>query len=481
MRLPEQFTDYMKQLLGDEYNAFHDSYKEERHYGLRLNGLKVTDAASSDITSGRKTVPWCETGFYYDEEDRPAKDSYYYAGAYYIQEPSAMTPGTVIDAQPGEWIIDLCAAPGGKTTQIASAMAGQGLLVSNDISPGRVKNLNKNVQISGIRNAVVLSEDPVKLAKKWPQQFDKVLIDAPCSGEGMFRKEPKLVSSWESEGPDSFVPVQRLILSSAHELLKPGGELVYSTCTYNLEENEKNILWFLESCPDMELVDITGVLGVSSGFSISERHDLARTARVWPHLHEGEGHYIAKLRKRAALDDKIDAAIEEALNEQIHVFNSHHRSDDSRRRQVKLAKPSISKGYREVFLEFAGQLGWNISEWESARLNVIKDTLYMLPEHSPDTKGLRVFAAGWLLGTFKKNRFEPSQALACGLKPSELDALIDWHHDDENVLRYLKGETVNVDVPNDWYLVAVEGMSLGFGKVVNKRLKNKYEPTWRWQ
>lgn len=205
----------------------------------------------------------------------------------------------------GDVVADLCAAPGGKSTHIASELNGTGLLVSNDISPGRVKNLNKNIQLSGIRNAIVMSEDPVKLANKWPEYFDKVLVDAPpCSGEGMFRKEPKLVGSWENDGPEAFVDTQRSILTSAHRMLKVGGALVYSTCTYNTMENEENILWFLTEYPEYEVVDITYELGVSSGFPIDNCGDLSKTARVWPYLHEGEGHYIAKLIKKKAVSSR---------------------------------------------------------------------------------------------------------------------------------------------------------------------------------
>lgn len=455
MRLPDKFTNYMTVLLKEDYEVFIKSFDDPRHYGLRLNSLKNTTETKEKITKDLAPIPWCKDGFYYLEEERPAKDPYYFAGAYYIQEPSAMTPATALRAQPGDKVIDLCAAPGGKTTQIASDLRGQGLLVSNDISHGRVKNLNKNIQLSGIRNALVLSEDPIKLAKRWPMYFDKVLIDAPCSGEGMFRKEAKLVSSWENDGPEGFIEVQRSLLTSAHELLRVGGELVYSTCTYNLEENESNIVWFLQTYEGYEVVDISTNLGVSSGFDISDDYDLSSTARVWPHRHKGEGHYIAKLRK----------------------ITCNHSLTSS----IKIEKATIGKAERDFFEDFLKDLGYVLTEEEYSRLNLINETLYMLPAIGLATKGLRVFSNGWLLGTFKKNRFEPSQAFASGMKVESVDHLIDYSHENSDVIRYLKGETLSVDAPNGWHLVAVDGLSLGFGKVVNKRLKNKYEATWRWQ
>ncbi len=448
MNLPEQFEEQMKDLLGEEWETFQGSYQEHRHYGLRLNTLKASSDILKKVLDETHEITWSNSGYYYKEEERPGKHPYYNAGCYYIQEPSAMTPATALGVEAGDCVIDLCAAPGGKSTQIAAELQGQGLLVTNDISPSRVKALNKNIQINGVRNALVLSEDPVKLAKLWPSRFDKVIVDAPCSGEGMFRKEPKLMQAWMDEGPEVFVPIQRSILTSADQLLKSGGELVYSTCTYNIEENELNIKWFLEQHPDYELIDVPELIGIEKGMDVGT--DLTKTGRVWPHKMKGEGHYVAKLRK-----------VSEAPNPVI-------RSN----------KGKTSAKQLEAIRAFNDEIGFSLKGYEE-RLNVIKDTVYLLPEMNLETKGLRVFANGWLLGTFKKDRFEPSQAYASGLLMADVKRAANLDYDQS--VRYLKGETIPFEYSNGWVLVTIDGYSLGWGKVVNNRLKNKLEPSWRWR
>lgn len=452
MKLPDKFIHQMSALLGDEVQTFLTSYEKGRYYGLRLNRLKCSDALEHAIPFEMTDIAWCSDGRYYNEDVRPAKDSYYAAGCYYIQEPSAMTPASALAAQEGDLVIDLCAAPGGKTTHIASDLQGTGLIVANDISPSRVKNLNKNVQISGIRNALVLSEDPVKLAKAWPETADKVLVDAPCSGEGMFRKEPKLISSWEASGPESFVEVQRSILTSADALLKKGGVLVYSTCTYNTLENEENIQWFLKRHPEYTLESLSEKLQVSQGLAVNGDTELLKCARVWPHKHKGEGHFIARLVKGLEVIEAI----------------SHEGAG--------YMDPSALLAVKG----FLDEVGITEETLPLDRLNRVKDTIYLLPEYSLRTKGLRVFANGWLLGTMKRERFEPSQAFSSGLKAAEVKKAVTFDHMNENVIRYLKGETVPVNKGNGWHLVTVDGMGIGWGKVVNKRLKNKLEPSWRW-
>jgi len=449
MMLPDRFLDQMKRLLKEDFQDFVDTYDAPRHYGLRRNPLKY----SGELPYILNQVPWCETGYYYSEEDRPGKNPLYSAGAYYIQEPSAMTPGAAVEAEEGDWVIDLCAAPGGKSTQVAADLGGQGLLVSNDISPSRVKSLNRNIQTNGIRNAIVMSEDPVKLAQRWPNLFDRVLVDAPCSGEGMFRKEPKLIDAWLNEGPEGFVPIQRQILTAAYDLLKPGGTLVYSTCTYNLEENEENMLWFLETYKDCSLEPIAHKLQISNGFDPDASGRGESCARVWPHLHKGEGHFIARL----------------------------HKGGEPSGLDYLKEKATMTKEALEALETFMKDVGILEGLCPLDRLNLVKDTIYLLPEQGPAVKGIRTFANGWLLGRVKKGRFEPSQAFANGLLASEVGRVVDWAWNDDNALRYLKGETVSEEVPNGWHLISVEGAGMGWAKAVNKRLKNKLEPTWRWQ
>lgn len=452
MKLPDRFLEQMMALLGQDYEAFYNSYEGTRHYGLRINPLKYKGDGAT-LPFNLTPIPWTATGYYYDEGTRPAKHPLYSGGAYYIQEPSAMTPGTALDARPGEWVIDLCGAPGGKSTQTAAGLMGKGLLVSNDISPSRVKSLNKNIQMNGVTNAIVMSEDPVKLAEKWPALFHKVLVDAPCSGEGMFRKEPKLIDSWATEGPEVFVPIQRQILEAAYTLLRPGGTLVYSTCTYNTDENEGNVLDFLEAHGDCEVLDVAGSLGVSRGFDVDGTGRGLLCGRVWPHKQAGEGHFVALIRKGGEV-----APV------------SYERE-----------KAKISREAREALEAFCHQVGIPKTIVPLDRLNLVKDTIYLLPEDGPAVKGLRTFANGWLLGKVKKGRFEPSQAFANGLRGEQVQRCVSWAFDAGDAIRYLKGETVSADVENGWHLIAVEGAGIGWAKAVNKRLKNKLEPTWRWQ
>jgi NOL1/NOP2/sun family putative RNA methylase len=454
MELPIKFLSQMKDILGDQYSAFYNSFDSPRHYGLRLNQLKTDHHLITRLPFKCEEVAWCSNGYYYEETDRPAKDPYYMAGCYYIQEPSAMTPGVAVDAKPGEKIIDLCAAPGGKSTQIASAMNQVGVLVSNDISPSRVKNLHKNLQLSGVRNAIVLSENPNKIASAWPGYFDKVLVDAPCSGEGMFRKDPKLIHSWEENGPNNFVPIQQEILKAAALLLKEGGEIIYSTCTYNHEENEKMIQWFLDQHPGYEVVKIHGLDTLEDGFVIDQGNgSLRNTKRAWPHLVNGEGHFIAKLKK---------------FENEAVVLKSVRQ------------KALISKNAFEAITEFNKGIGYEMPKTYIERLHEHLDKIYVIPEDGPMTQGLRVFSSGWYIGDMKKQRFEPSQAYASALAMNEVSNKVDYNHDDHNLIKYLKGDTVEVSADNGWHLVGVEGASIGWGKVVNGRLKNKLEPSWRW-
>lgn len=279
--LPTSFRGIMISMLGDaEGQAFLDSYDKPRTYGLRINTLKIQpgSAAEHDIKQrfGLEEVPWCEHGYYYDEKTRPGRHPYHAAGLYYIQEPSAMSAVELLAPQPGETVLDLAAAPGGKTTQIAMKMAGKGLLISNEIHPQRAKILAENVERFGARNVVVTQATLGELSARFPLTFDRIMLDAPCSGEGMFRKDPDAIAEWSPQAVDLCAARQWDILKEAVAMLKPGGRLAYSTCTFNRQENENTIARLLEPYPDMKL--------------LTEK-------RIWPHLHEGEGHYAALLQR----------------------------------------------------------------------------------------------------------------------------------------------------------------------------------------
>ncbi|WP_019534954.1 RsmB/NOP family class I SAM-dependent RNA methyltransferase [Paenibacillus ginsengihumi] len=306
--LPGTFLGRMERLLGDGFPDFLASYKEQRQYGLRVNTLKISPDALQEIAGvGLQPVPWCPTGFYYSEADRPGKHPLYHAGLYYIQEPSAMAPVELLDVLPGDRVLDLCAAPGGKSTQIAAKLGGQGVLVVNDVHPDRVKALVKNIELSGVRNAVVLNDDPGKLQHAFKDWFDKILIDAPCSGEGMFRKEEDMAKAWRPDWTDKYAEMQRQLLRQAAAMLKPGGRLVYSTCTFSPEENERMIAAFLDEHPEFAAVETGSGTAAGREDWLPGRPDWAegrragetvRTARLWPHRLRGEGHFAAALERR---------------------------------------------------------------------------------------------------------------------------------------------------------------------------------------
>ena len=271
MYLPEAFQKKMKAILGEEYDDFLAGFEKPRHYGLRVNTAKITVEEFKELVPFHLTqIPWVENGFYYEEEDAPTRHPYYYAGLYYIQEPSAMTTASRLPVGPGERVLDLCAAPGGKATELGAKLFGEGLLVANDISASRVKALLKNIEVMGIPNSFLLNEVPAKIAEQFPAYFDKILVDAPCSGEGMFRKNPEAARVWSEEKPPECAKMQREIVKQAISMLKPGGMMIYSTCTFSPEENEQIIAWVLREFPEVQLIPMKGYEGFSEG-----RPDLA--------------------------------------------------------------------------------------------------------------------------------------------------------------------------------------------------------------
>lgn len=445
MDLPLEYTEKMKALLGEEYADYLASFAEERYYGLRANTLKISAEALQEkgVFTLRK-VPWCPTGFYYAGEERPAKHPYYHAGLYYLQEPSAMSPAAILPVEEGDRVLDLCAAPGGKTTQLAARLNGTGFLLANDISAGRAKTLLKNVELAGIRNAVVMSEPPEKIAERLPAFFDKILVDAPCSGEGMFRKEPDMVKSWDAEMLSFCRTEQAKILESCASMLKASGMLLYSTCTFSPEENEKSIGDFLERHQEFHLVPIPKENGFVSGLPPYED-----CARLYPHHLQGEGHFLALLQKTESEDTK----------------------------PVSLEEGKWTKEM-EPFASFAKEV---LTELPQGIYKMYGDGLYLLPKGTPKMDKLRVLRTGWLLGTLKKDRFEPSQAFAMGLTKEEAKHTVDFPLEDERVIRYLKGETVEAEGKDGWTLVCVDGYPLGWAKMQKGRLKNKYAVSWKWE
>lgn len=460
IKLPEKFEKKMKTLLQDEYDSYLKCYEEPRHYGLRVNTNKISVEDFLKIAPWPLTpVPWIPNGFYYDGDTiQPSKHPYYFAGLYYLQEPSAMTPASRLPVKPGEKILDVCAAPGGKATELGAKLKGQGVLIANDISNSRARGLLKNLELFGIGNMMVISEEPGKLVEYFPEYFDKILIDAPCSGEGMFRKDKKMVKAWEEHGPEFFSKLQRSIITQAAAMLKPGGMILYSTCTFDPLENEQTVEYLLETCPEFTICEMQGYEGFCEGRSEyvkDHSEEYRKTVRIFPHKMQGEGHYLALLKKGDAVEN---------INEK------------------PLKQKNGMKKIPEELEQFLKELTWDI---DRSRLDIREERVYYMPEGLPMLKGVRFLRSGLLLGEVKKNRFEPSQALAMCLKKEEYPRILDLPVSDERVIKYLKGETLDVEditsrKEKGWYLVCVDGYPLGFGKLANQTLKNKYLPGWRW-
>ncbi len=452
MKLPEAFISRMQEMLGPEFDDFMDSYNQPRYYGLRVNTLKVSVARFIEISPfGLEPVPWVNEGFYVSENDRPAKHPYYHAGLYYIQEPSAMITVAVLDPQPGDRVLDLCAAPGGKSTQIAARLAGQGVLVANDTSHERTKSLVRNMEMFGVRNYIVLNELPMKLAQHFPGYFDKIVVDAPCSGEGMFRKDPFAVKSWREFSAVKCTAMQKNILKYASSMLKPGGYLVYSTCTFAPEENEGMIDRFLADHSEFEPAEIGPFHGVSAGRPewTGGRTELSKTIRLWPHKIKGEGHFVALLKKTGTEDKAVP--------------------------ETEPMPPA-----RETVKDYYDFVEDNLNITLEGNLVQKHSKLYLAPSGLPDLSGLKVIRPGWFLGEMKKNRFKPAAPLAVGLRKQDARRVLDFSANSQEVIRYLKGETLNITGERGWNMVCVDGFPLGWAKQLKDMLNNYYPSGWRW-
>lgn len=467
--LPQSFLDSMKEILGEDYEAFLAGFDGQRQYGLRVNTLKMNLEEFERIAPFHlKKVPWISNGYFYEAEDAPAKHPFYSAGLYYLQEPSAMTPASRLKVQPGERVLDLCAAPGGKATELGAALQGEGLLVANDINTARARALLRNLELFGISNSFVTNEPPYVLAERFPEFFHKIMVDAPCSGEGMFRKNPAVVDSWQEKGPEYFSKLQREIIVQAADMLLPGGMMFYSTCTFSPLENEKTITHLLKERPDMEVIPMEDYEGFAEGLTsyrgevFDESCKLCR--RIWPHKMSGEGHFMALLHKKNGVQQQVQQTVS-----QSSIWWEKCKG--------------LNKEQKAAAEDFFSHV--NIA-YDEKRIDVRGDNLYYLPAPKYDGRGLHFLRNGLFMGEFKKKRFEPSQPFALALHAQDFDQVLDFPADDEHLSRYLRGETLDVSdliagekKRKGWQLVMVAGHPLGFGKLVNNNLKNKYPAGWR--
>ncbi len=422
--LPEAFLLRIQKQLGDEYDDFLKSLERPRAVALRFNPLK---GQRPELPFVKEPVPWEAEGFYYDPEARPGLHVYHEAGVYYLQEASAMAPVFLLDPQPGEKICDLCAAPGGKTTQIAGRMRGEGFLLCNEINPKRAKILSRNIERMAVANTLVTNEHPANLAKKYAGYFDRVLVDAPCSGEGMFRKEEAAVTDWSQETVEMCARRQAEILHSAAMLVRPGGRLVYSTCTFAPEEDEQAVAGFLQEHPEFtpEILEAPWFQSVENGGH-----------RMWPHKLLGEGHFAAVLRKTAGEETETEVPGGEKLPAQ--------------------------------WTAFAREMGIRLRSGKAVSFG---QNLFWAPAEMPDIRKMKVMRPGLELGTVKKDRFEPAHALALWLK--ECKNTESYGGDSEEMKAYIHGDVVPSQ-KKGWCLVCADGYSIGWGKGDGRVLKNHY-------
>lgn len=422
--LPEAFLQRMEAQLGSEYPAFLESLERPRAVALRFNPLKGGRPVLPFVGA---PVPWEPEGFYYDPETRPGLHVYHEAGVYYLQEASAMAPVALLDPKPGERVCDLCAAPGGKTTQIAGRMLGQGFLVCNEINPKRAKILSRNIERMGVANALVTNEHPETLASRFPGFFDRVLVDAPCSGEGMFRKEEAAVTDWSQETVQMCARRQREILDSAARLVRPGGRLVYSTCTFAPEEDEETVAAFLEAHPEFAPEPVEApwfVPGENASY------------RMWPHKLLGEGHFAAVFRKTQGESGEV---------------------------------PACPGGKcPKAWESFAKELDITLPEGKAVSFG---QSLYWAPMELPELNRLKVLRPGLELGTERKGRFEPAHALALWLKTCAVAE--SFPPESPEMKAYLHGDVVPSG-KKGWCLVQAGGYAIGWGKGDGSVLKNHY-------
>ena len=474
MRLPEEFITRMKEQMkssGITEDGFFESFDTDGLKGIRINRMKSSEGEYGKILStlneNQKKVDWCDSGFYVSE-DVSGNSPYYHGGVFYPQEPSAMLPAQVLSAKPGDIVMDLCAAPGGKSCRIAEDLKGEGILIANEISEPRSKALLRNVERMGLSNVVILNEDPINMRKVLPLCADKIIVDAPCSGEGMFRRDPGAVKSWEKYGPSTCSEIQASILESADMMLKPGGDLVYSTCTFCELEDEEQIADFLSKHPDYTIVAHPEIIGVTHADSNSKAPG---SMRIWPHLSEGDGHFCVHLHK----------AEDESFVSELDVY-------------PKLDKKSSSRNLKEKdsVMEFMSDI-LSKDALDNFRKNIlpylmVNGSHIFIPAMDVRVlRGLKTVKNGLYLGETKSTSkgviLIPSHSLALALDKNDIkeESRINFSYDDNSVLRYLKGETLTTDPGRKGNVViTVEGYPLGFGKrSTDGIIKNLYPKAWR--
>lgn len=432
----EQFTQRMQMLLQEEYTQFETALNQEPVKSFYINPLKK-DVINHLATNYLTKHPYIKDAYFYDYHNYPlGKHPYFNCGLYYIQEPSAMAVANCVDFNKDDYVLDMCGAPGGKTCFVASKLSPEGLMIANDINKLRAGILSENIERFGISNTIVTNSDPICLEKHFINFFDKIILDAPCSGEGMFRKLDQAIETWSIDKVNECAYIQRNLINSAYKMLKDDGILIYSTCTYSLEENE-NQVDYMTNTLKMELLDIEKQPGMAPG------HQNDSVVRMYPHINKGEGQFISLLKKH----------------------------DDCKVGKTKLLKPNINQEQLKLISKFYQD---NLNIPVPKYLYNSNNHIYAISPHFPDLKGTKVLRNGLYLGECKKGRFEPSHSLALSLSQTDVKRFYNFKADDINVIKYIHGETLTGNNQKGYGLILVDGYPLAFYKESNNQVKNLY-------
>ncbi len=446
MNLPEKYLEDMKILLKDDFDMYINSLNKPKYNGIRINNQKISDTDFFKLIGKTlEKVPWSTSGYYIDLKENFSKSPYYSAGLYYIQEPSAMTVGSLIPIEKGDFVLDLCSAPGGKATAVADRLKGTGFLVANDISPSRAKALIKNIEMMGISNCAITSDTHTKLELVFNDYFNKIIIDAPCSGEGMFKTDSTAVVDWDETTNEKYQTLQLDILNSAKNMLKSGGIISYSTCTFSTKENEEVIDKFLSANDDFEILAIDNKkYGFSDGLLENPQNiDVNLSTRIFPHKLKGEGHFMCLLKKSGS----------PSINKPSKV------NSDKKLSEMVTSYKSFEKNYMNISL--------------NGRFLNHEDSLFLVHESFVDLKKTRTMRSGFLIGDIKNKKFKPSQNLSAILNENTFKNCVNFSKDDANVEKYLKGETIEAFCNDGYVLICVDTFPLGFGISKNNKIKNK--------
>lgn len=427
------FIERMKELLKDDFDNFIDALQQDEIKGFYLNPQKKDVIAHLDEKHITKH-PYIPFGYYYDHKNYAlGKSPYFHCGLYYIQEPSAMSVAACLDIKKDDYILDMCGAPGGKTCYAASMLTTQGLMITNDISSLRAGILASNVERFGLKNTIVTNCDPVKF--HFQSFFDKIILDAPCSGEGMFRKDPEAIKTWSMQKVNDCAYIQRKLIDKAYTMLKKDGYLIYSTCTYSLEENEQQIDYMINELK-MELIPIEKKEGMSDGL-------IKGTIRMYPHINKGEGQFMALLKKTEATPAS----------------------------KAKILKPNITKEQQQLVSQFYKE---NLNIPVPDYLYQSNNHIYAITDHFPIMEKIKIVKNGLYLGECKKGRFEPSLALALTLNKEDVKRSYDFSKDSQEIKDYLKGLTLKGHQEKGYGVIFVDGYPLSFYKESNQQVKNLY-------